>query len=189
MDYSDFLKSGLGAVIGFLLAQLLNVANLVWDWWRKPKLEIESIDWCLFLSHATPLSSGELVEEKYFGFHVRNVGKRVATGVQFQIIKIENEFEGGWAEMADTALELKTYHGADATTSDPKATIVPGAAIAVGLATWRQDHDTVRPLAHGIPDYYEETCENSKAYRYTVVAFEENGCYTQAVLSVRPHEN
>jgi hypothetical protein len=188
MDYNDLLKSGLGAVIGSLLAQFVNVAKLAWDWWRKPKLKIEHSDTNRLLSHTTSLPSGEMVGEEYYGFEVRNTGKHVATGVQFQIVKIENEIEGGWAEMANTALGLSTYHGADATTSEAKATLVPGASVAVGLATWREDRDTVMPLAHGLPDYYEELCEGSKAYRFTVVAFEDNGYYVTAVLTVKPCE-
>jgi hypothetical protein len=189
MDDGDLIKSGLGAIIGFALAQFVNVVKLGWDWWRKPKLKIEHSETNCLLSHTTALSSGEMAGEKYYGFEVRNTGWRVATGVQFQIVKIENEIEGGWAEMADTALVLSTYHGADAKTAETKATIIPGASVAVGLATWRQDHDTVIPLAYGIPDYYEEFCEGSKAYRFTVVAFEDNGYYVKAVLTVRPYEN
>jgi hypothetical protein len=184
MEYSDLLKSGLGAIIGFALAQFVNFAKLGWDWWRRPKLKIEHSETNCLLSHSTVLSSGQWVEEKYYGFDVRNTGKRVATGVQFQIVKIEHEIEGAWEEIANTALGLSTYHGASARTSEQRMTIVPRTAVTVGLATWRQDHDTVRPLADGIPDYYEEACAGSKAYRFTVVAFEDNGYYVNEVLTV-----
>jgi hypothetical protein len=48
------------------------------------------------LSHSTQVDdSHELVKERMYGFIVRNVGRRIATGVRFQLLKAEYREEGG----------------------------------------------------------------------------------------------
>src|SRR3981081_2399602 len=91
MEYSDLLKSGLGAVIGFLLAQIVNLAAVGRDWFTRPRLRIDPPDsknW-LILMHSAEVGNGELYKEQIYAFYVRNVGRRIATGVRFQLLKIE----------------------------------------------------------------------------------------------------
>jgi hypothetical protein len=185
MEYSDLIKSGIGAVIGFMLAQLVNIAKLTWERLRRPKLRIRLTPNNQLLSHSTQLTSGETVQEVYYGFDIRNVGKRIATGVRFQLLKIEYDTSDGYTEVLDTALDLSTYVGADKGPGSKEATIVPGAAVAVGLASWRGDYDVAWPLAEGVPDYYEETCGGARTLKFKVVAFDDSGSFVSANVYVR----
>jgi hypothetical protein len=159
MDYSDFIGSGIGAVLGFVLAQVINVARLVWTSWTRPRLAIElPHDNCEILSHGAEVGRGEIYDEKIFGFYVRNVGRRIATGVRFQLVKIEYR-EKEWPEFADIsdqAYVLSLYKGAGRKSEDIETVLVPGAAALVELAGWREDHGAIFPAVSGLPDYYED---------------------------------
>tara|TARA_Y100001947_G_C10292649_1_gene283581 strand:- start:702 stop:989 length:288 start_codon:yes stop_codon:yes gene_type:complete len=86
----DLAKSGFGAVLGFFLAQLVNLARVYRDERRKPKLAIEPDETpSLVLSHTKEISPWEPYREKVYGVVVRNTGRSIATGVHFQVIKIE----------------------------------------------------------------------------------------------------
>lgn len=187
MEYTDLIKSGIGAFLGFLLAQLINVAKLVWDWRMQPRLVIESPgDNCEILSHGAEAGHGEIYDEKIYGFYVRNVGRRIATGVRIQLIKIEYA-ERSWpefAEISEHAYDLALYKGAGRKSEDTEATLVPGAAVTVKLAGWREDYDPVFPAVSGLPDYYEEICGSATRYKFTVVAFDEREQFVQKVLTV-----
>jgi hypothetical protein len=72
MEYDYLLKSGVGAVLGFLLAQLFNVPKVVWEWWQRPRLAINlTAKDCQLLSHETEAGNGETYQERIFGSGVR----------------------------------------------------------------------------------------------------------------------
>ena len=187
MEYADLITSGIGAILGFLLAQLINVAKLMWDWWKRPRLVIESPGHnCQILSHGTEAGHGEIYDENIYGFYVRNVGRRIATGVRIQLIKIEYA-EQSWPEFAKIsghAYDLALYKGAGRKSEDTETVLVPGASVLVKLAGWREDHDVVFPAVSELPDYYEEICVYATEYKFTVVAFDERARFVQKVLTV-----
>jgi hypothetical protein len=178
----------MGAVIGFALAQSVNLVSLVWSWWKRPRLVIEELPQNRILSHNTQLPSGEEVGEQYYAFVVRNRGRRTATGVRFQILKImfrgKDELEFG--AFPDVALNLASYAGADGNRGSEEITLVPKGAATVGLACWREDHDTVLPLASDVFDYYEETTQGSHEFQFEVVAFDDCGDFVTKTISILP---
>lgn len=187
MEYADLFKSGIGGLVGFLAAQLVNFAKLICDWWMKPRLVIEWPDdsWRI-LSHGTEAGHGEIYDENIYGFYVRNVGRRIATRVRFQLIKIEYA-EQSWPEFAEIsahAYDLALYKGAGRKSKDTETVLVPGASVTVKLAGWREDYDAVFPAVSGLPDYYEEICARATKYKFTVVAFDEREQFVQKVLTV-----
>jgi hypothetical protein len=112
MEFGDLIRPGVGAVVGFLLAQLVNVAVLVWRRRQRPRLVIELPDErSKVLAHSTEARQGEILREEIYGFYVRNVGRRLATGVRFQLIKIEHRRSERhlFSEISDHAFELTLY--------------------------------------------------------------------------------
>ena len=85
-ELSSYLESGIGAVIGFVLAQLVNAVKLYWEWRNRPKLIIESD------SDSSVLEIGE--HYSHYGCSVRNVGRTIATGARVQLVRIEGRNSG-----------------------------------------------------------------------------------------------
>src|SRR5260221_11782372 len=81
----------MGGLAGFMLAQIVQAGKWFIDWCQRPYLVIEDHNDCLILSHSDEQANGERYEEKRYGFYVRNRGRSIATGVQFQLIKIEHK--------------------------------------------------------------------------------------------------
>jgi hypothetical protein len=202
--YSDLLQSGIGAVIGFALAQAVNLAKLGRDWLVAPRLEIDGGDNdYVVLDHSDYLEPGhsaELVKEKLYGFYVRNTGRRIATGVRFQLLKIEcreigtDEFRTVAEHGFELVLYLPAHHRIPAHHRDFKlrppsvaqTSLVPKATALVDLATWRANWpDIVKPSVSAMPEYYEPICSSSDAYRFTVVAFDDGGRYAQKVVTIK----
>jgi hypothetical protein len=187
MEYGDLIKSGIGAFIGFFLAQLVNLARLIWEWWNRPRLAIYEIgDNNILLSHTVEAANHEYYKEKRYGFYVRNAGRRAATGIRFQIIKIEYRGKE-WPEFAvssEHAYELALYGGQHVRSRDTETVLVPGATAVIDLAGWREDYDVIFPSVTGLPDYYEEICSGADEYRFTVVAFDDKARYVQKVITV-----
>jgi hypothetical protein len=192
MEYSDFLKSGLGAVIGFALAQFVNLVKVARDWLMRPRLRIEPVSggsngWRI-LMHSAQVNRGEFLEEETYGFYVHNIGRTIATGVRFQLIKIE--YRGSeWPEFAEASnqtSDLAVYNGSGANKRGAEsATLVPGAKTLVHLGSWREDYDVVFPAIHSIPDYYEESCSSADEFRFTVVAYDDHAHFTTGVAIIR----
>ncbi len=188
MEYGDLIRSGIGAILGFLLAQLINVARLLCEWWRRPRLVIElPHENCQILSHGAEVGPGEIRDEKIFGFYVRNVGRQIATGVRFQLIKIEYRKKDGpeFADISGHAYSLAVYKGAGRKSEDTETVLVPGSAALVELASWREDYDPIFPAVSGLPDYFEEICSLAVEYRFTVVAFDDKARYVRKVLTIK----
>jgi len=187
---SDIIKSISGGVIGFVLAQLVNIAKVSWQWWVKPRLAIKLFsDGTVLLSHESETEDGPL-REVWHGFQVWNTGRRVATGVRFQILKIEirdrAQPRGDFSLISDSAIDLSIYTGADGTREAKQATLVPGAAVSVALAYWREDNDVVRPASEFASDYYEEICSQAEEFRFTVCAFDDGKRYATAKVVIGP---
>lgn len=184
MDYDDIFKSGVGAVIGFALAQLVNVAKLCWERWTEPKLVIElANERCVLVSHGVEASHGQILDETIYGFYVRNTGRRIATGVRVQLIQIEHRGikDKEFRTASEHAYDLAQYKG----TEGSKTVLVPGAVAVMELALWREDYWAVRPAVGELPDHYEEICGDSTEYKFTVVAFDDNARFVRKVLTVR----
>lgn len=187
MEFGDFIKSGIGAVIGFSLAQLVSAAKLFWDWWNQPKFEIKSRSaiW-LLLSHTTETQGYECYDEDIYGFQLRNTGRGIATGVRIQLIKIEyyDEQRSKYIEVSEHAHDLSLYTSAGRQPDNTEIVLVPGANVDVQLASWREDYDVIFPSVSALPDYYEEICYSAPDYRFTVVAFDDKGHFVQEVLTL-----
>lgn len=190
MDYADFMKSGLGAVIGFVLAQLVNLAGIIWKWCRRPRLRIEPLsgngNW-LILMHYPDQGNDEPLNEKMYGFYVRNVGRTIATCVRFQIIRVECR-KGkclGFSECSHQAQDLAIYTNSTGKRGAEMVTLVPGARVLVHLGSWREDYGVVFPGSISVPDYYEEICTGASEYRFTVVAFDDRAHFKSAVAIIR----
>ncbi len=190
MEYSDFLKSGLGGVIGFALAQFVNLAKVARDWLMRPRLRIEPVSggsngWRI-LMHSAQVGRDEFLREETYGFYVHNIGRTIATGVRFQLIKIEYRESKGpeFAKSFDQASDLAVYNGSDTGRGAETATLVPGAKTLVHLGSWREDYDVVFLATDSIPDYYEESCGRAVEFKFTVVAYDDRAHFTTGVAII-----
>lgn len=187
MEIWDLARAAIGAVIGFVLAQLVNVAVIVWKWCRRPRLVIELANGSgRILSHVDEVQRGEYLRKIVYGFYVRNKGPQIATGVRFQLTKIEHRTDekGDFSEISDQAYDLALYNGGGSRKGDSRVVLVPGAAALVNLAGWREDYDQIIPSVTGLPDYFAEGTAVSNEFRLTVVAFDEDRNYATKVLTI-----
>lgn len=187
MEYGDLIKSGIGAILGFVLAQFVNFARIIYEWWNQPKLMIEPVGKnCVLLAHGAEAGNGQIYDEEIFGFYIRNIGRRIATGVRVQLIKIEYR-ERDWPDFAgisEHAYDLALYKGAAPRSEATETVLVPGASVVIELAGWREDQFAILPAVSGLPDYYEEICATATEYRFTVVAFDDRARFVQKVMTV-----
>jgi hypothetical protein len=180
---SDFWKPAFGAVVGFVLAQSLNIGKIAWDEWRRPKLRIVRTknDTLLWQN-----SNG--VGEAWFGFKVRNIGRRVATSVRCQIVKIEFLDKGAdqFGIYSTAALDLFGYTGQHKEPNVKEATIVPATEIDILLAYYDSAQDELAPKVDRLLDYFDEQTIEAVQYRFTVVAFDSSNRYVREVITIVP---
>jgi hypothetical protein len=189
MDFSDLIKSGLGAVIGFMLAQVVSLSTFAASRIRRPRLGIlssQSQNWQI-LMHSVEAENGETYKEEEYGFYVCNRGRRIATEVQFQILSIEcrGRNQSEFAEISRHTFDLEVYSGSNRRVGEKIVTLVPGAQVLIHLASWREDSNVVYPAVDAIPDYYEEICSHAIDYRFTIVSFDDSGMSTTSVASIK----
>jgi hypothetical protein len=193
MDYAAILQSGTGAIIGFTLAQAVNLAKLGIDWLRRPILRIDNSDNCCILSDFVEVGSGELCQREMYAFSVTNRGKRIATHVRFQLIKLEYRGKTSvkreddpqqFHVMVDYAASLPIYDHAFNERVE-ETTLVPGATALIKIAEWRDDYDVIWPAIHPMPQYFEESCQSAESYRFTVVVFADGADVAKRSLIIR----
>lgn len=181
--FEGLLESIVGAIIGFLLAEIINAAKILWDWYRRPKLIIRSRNENFLLEPSE--------HHTIYGFHLHNAGRSIATGVQIQLVKmIAQHDENRGYLLSENAYDLFPYRRDTRETMSVPLTLVPGAAVEIKLAS-RNDHDdgpyedVIYPSVSEIPELFEETASGATAYAYTVVAFDDKANFVQETLSLR----
>jgi len=186
VEFADLVKSGLGAVLGFVLGQIVNLAKLGREWWCRPRLVIDTGTNGLILAHSDYDGNGQGYDEKIYGFCVRNVGRGMAKAVKFQLLKIEcrKKSSPDFVVVSNHCFELTTYKNANEVSGSREAVLVPSAGTWIALAAWREDSDAVFPLVTGMPDYYEESCSGSVEFRFTVVVFADNAKFVTSQLNI-----
>lgn len=173
--------------MGFALAQVLNISKLLHDWVVQPRLRIEKVGgtWRI-LSHSTEVVSGELCKEEIFGFYVRNIGRRAATGVRCQLLKIEHRGRESpeFMNIDEGAANLRIYAGDSVREGELMTTLIPKASVLFQIATWRADYSVAFPSIDRVPPYYEEFCAGAVEYRFTVVAIDDQARYVTEQLTI-----
>lgn len=180
-DVSEgYVEAGIGAVVGFVLAQLINAAKLLREWYTRPKLVIESRH-----EHSV-LEISE--RHTFYGFSIRNTGRSIATGVRVQVIKIVAQHDGSKnLVLSENAYDLSPYRRGKGETLSAPMTLVPGAAIEINLAS-RNDfddgmyEDVIYPSVSEVPHLFEEIATGATGYSYTVVVFDDKARSSQKIL-------
>lgn len=189
MEYGDLLKSGMGAIIGFALAQIVNFSQIGWRWWRRPVLKIESIrgDY-LLMEHITEVAPGEYAEAKEFGFVVRNTGRGIATGVQFHLTRIETRSRNAteFHLASEHTYTLQIDQSGTFAEDRTRVTLVPGTSVIVKLATWREAWDCIYPSITPRPEYYQDALTRVAECKFVVVVFDDTGSYDTQEILVKP---
>jgi hypothetical protein len=183
----DILKAALGAVAGFVLAQLVNLARVLREWFTEPRLAIEMFPNCLLMFGDIKIDGGKTVRNTHYGFMVRNTGRRIAAGVRFQILEIETRSGPGdeFSSIHGTVLDLFSENGLDKGLGSREATIVPKAAISVTVATWRSDQEAIMIATDNVPERWDFLASTAQDFRFTVVAFGENAHFVTTTLIIR----
>jgi hypothetical protein len=174
----------IGVVVGFALAQLMDLAKLAYWWLMKPRLEIQQVgDRGILLDHSEEIASGEVVREIIYGFFVRNCGRRMARGVEAMLVKIEIDQgdDAGFHQFSADTCRL-CWHGVR---SDAQlVTLVPGTTAIVSLARWRDDLFCVVPDTDRLEEYYSETCVGAARVRFSVVVVDDHGTYASREFTI-----
>ena len=180
----SYVESGIGAIVGFVLAQLFNFAKLAWVWWNRPKLVIEAF------GENSVLETGEC--RTHYGCSVRNTGRRIATGVRVQLVRIEGRRTGHeYRCLLDHAYNLSPFRGGTVKSTFAPLVLTPGVAIEIGLASKKDfddggvNDDIIFPSISGVPELFEEIAFDLDEYRYTLVAFDDKAHSAMKVLSIR----
>ncbi len=140
------------------------------------------------LTHSVEFDRGSFLEETIYGFSVKNVGRSIATGVQFQMVKIETRANADEAFRlaSDHTYSLSLFEGANAHTLPESITLLPSAQVDVRLATEREDSWAIMPAIRRIPDYFEESHTTSDEYRFTVAVFDDKSHSASSVILISP---
>ena len=170
-------------VLGFVLGQVTSFAKLGWKWWMRPRFTIEAPGHVLREEPLARHPSGESNPSVVYGFHIRNTGREVATGIRVQLTKIETRYKADEGE--PTCISRCTYDlGLEGGGSE--ATLVPAAATAVRLGSWEREHGVIIPEISGrLPQYYLEVCEQATECRFTVVVFDDRSHHKEQTLTFR----
>ena len=179
---TGYLEAGIGAVIGFVLAQLVGFAKILREHWRRPKLVIIA------------KSSSELETTQYhtiYGCLIKNTGRTIAAGVRIQVVRIEGRHGNNWICLSECSHDLAPYQDRNNPSENRSLALVPSAAIEVAVAS-KSDHPNdqaydgiVFPANFQAPDWFEQLASDVDEYRYTVIAFDEAGHFAKEILTIR----
>lgn len=170
----------MGAIVGFLLAQVVQVAVIAWNYFKRPKLVIGDV---------VEVSTDDPTDACSYTFCVQNKGLSIATSVKFQLIKIEflHTEKCGFKCISEHVYNLPIYNS-QSQQKYAEAVLIPNATIHINLAFQpdynEQGQDIITPASQGLPDFYDTVCEGAEKYRFTVVAFDDKAHYAQKVLTI-----
>lgn len=177
----SLVQSGTGAIVGFLLAQLVNCAKLGHEWYKRPRIVLQSRD------KDTVLEVTE--RHKVYGFSLQNVGRRIATGIRVQLVKIEARHGERHICLLHNAYDLRPYRQERSDSPLVPITLFPGAQIDIALASRYEENtehaDVAWPSVPELPELFEELAAEANEYLYTVVAFDEKDHAAWRVFSLR----
>ncbi len=189
MELGDLLKSALGAVIGFTLAQIVSVGSFLRTWYLRALLEIDvGTNNATLLSHGMSSEHGEMYTEEIYGFRVRNVGRQIALNVRFQLLSFDyrDGSDDDFSPISNDTYELAVDPGDRCKPPSGSQTLVPKASTTVRLATWTDgQYDLLVPAIGRLPPYFEECCEASYEGRFLVAAFADNAECVTAEITIR----
>lgn len=184
----DLAKGGLGAVIGFVLAQTVNLARLWYQHLRRPVLRIEQPkeNYELMTIGVEDAGGRFLYSKIVYGFQVRNTGRTIATGVRFQINSVEMRLPSrlDYERLANYSIDLAVFENAEKAGTVKETSILPGAAAQVALAVGSTFLGLVEPHAENTPGFFGKM-EGAEELRFLVAAFDRSGEYTSAQLTIR----
>jgi len=191
MSYAEMLNSGLGAIVGFTLAQIFNFSVLFSKWIKRPKLKLEMPDDDFrILSHVTQTENGEHLREEVFAISLANYGASVSTNVRVQLTKIEirDKDSPHLSTVSEDAFGLATYSSFGRNSQSALITLAPGTKAQIRLGGWREDYDAFFPSITGqLPEYYEDACRDAVEYRLTIVAIDDQSRFVIRSVSVYPN--
>lgn len=189
----DLIKSATGGVVGFMLAQFVNLVALAWKRWRRPVLVIEpASDNATIVSDSVHYANlPEMLDRRVYGFYVKNAGRSVAKDVQFQITRIatRRREDTEYTPVSESSHQLGIYTGADNAPGAKTVTLAPKSAALVRLGSWREDADVIWPAISEQIDYHEEANSDAVDWRFTVITFDEGGTYTTADIDITFRKN
>lgn len=168
--------------MGFALAEMFSAVKLVCNEIRRPRLRIVRTE------NDSLLTKGDgATEETWFGFMVKNVGKRVAVNVRCQIVRIEylDRPGDGFEVYSKGALDLYLYSGQDNSLHVRESTIVPGAEVEILLA-YCGSEDILLPAVSRSLDYFEDLTAGAVEYRFCVVAFDNSNRFVPEIITIAP---
>ena len=184
----SLIKSGTGAIIGYILAQFTNVAYLCWKRYKKPKFRIEKINgtYKVFDGYEEEehWNDPEALQHTFYAFRLRNTGKSVARNVRAQIVKLEVKQTGRkhFGEVSQGVGDLYEFTGPKSAVENSTFTLAPKASVDIHFAGTREDLEpTIFPAAIRTKEHYE-LIEYGAIYKFAIVVFDDDGNYTPTTI-------
>ena len=181
--FEDFVGPATGAIVGFFLAQFVNIGKIFINWRHRPKLIIECCqeNWILEPTE----------RDTIYGLSVRNKGRRIATGVRVQLVKIVAKHDGDVCRLlSENAYDLLPYRQGSGEPVPIPLTLIPGSSVEIIMAS-RKDSDSgayedvIFPTVSNLPHLFEDLATGAIEYTYTVVVFDDKGNFSQKILSIQ----
>lgn len=173
----------LPTLLGFALAQLVNVVALLFRCYTKPRLRIRTVGQDhVLLDYPEELASRDIARKIIYGFQVDNYGLSVACGVRAFLSKTEirDKSDSEFRQFSSHTSTLP-WHGSGS--DEYPAVLVPGGSMTVRMADWREDLFCVVP-AHGMAELYEEICGGVAQFRFTVSVVEDSGEHASGKFTI-----
>ena len=173
-DSGRLISSGIGAIVGFLLAQIFNIGVLIYKYYRKPILTIEHSDTYTLLSQPDISFWEEKVGEIYYGFSVKNTGRSVSRSVCAYLEKIEIIESDGKTQIVHNSMsKLRVYQGSQETNAPYEAVLPSKGRIYFLLAYTRTSDCAIFPKIDDTLDYYEDVCSDAETFTFHIIVFDE----------------
>lgn len=172
----------LPTLLGFALAQLVNVIALLFRCYTKPRLRIRTVGQDhVLLDYPEELASRDIVRKIIYGFQV-NYGRSVAHGVRAFIAKAEirDKSDSEFRQFSSHTSTLP-WHGSGS--DENPAVLIPGGSMTVRMTDWREDLFCVVP-ANSIAELYEEICGGVVQFRFTVAVVEDSGEHASGEFTI-----
>lgn len=133
---NELIKASFGGIVGFVLAQMFNVAKFVHGWWVRPVLKIDTTV-AAYVDHDSIATSDQRKKKVSIAVRIRNDGRRVAENIKCHVTKMELAKGGSdiFQLVSDRIVELPAFNERTGRRDKhPVDVLIPGASLAFLLA-------------------------------------------------------
>jgi len=172
--FVSIITPALGGIVGFILAQFVNIAKIVVLWWRRPRFAFDYVQPdMMILSDSEETEHGPVGRNKY-GFTIQNRGRTPAYESQVFLTGAFSSADGKHFRPVINYAQCLPWVDADEGKKYSPAIILPGTGLLVSLGEWSEMYDGIYFSTRSTPDYYEEAMNGARYLRVSVAVTAKN---------------